>query len=66
MANSRLSVKLTAVNLVIGLLIVLLSLALFSWLLPMLLGPTATLTLAGAVVGVFVWFLFMLSRQGAE
>jgi hypothetical protein len=37
MANSRLSVKLTAVNLMIGLLIVLLSLALFSWLLPMLL-----------------------------
>lgn len=66
MAAPRLSIKLSTVNLVIGVAFVFVALALFTWLLPMILPPTAVLTIAGAAVGILLWFLFMLSRQGAE
>lgn len=66
MATSRLTVKLTTANLVIGAVFVVLALALVSWLLPMVVGAQLTLTIAGAALGVLFWFLFMLSRQGAE
>ncbi len=66
MANPRLSIRLTAVNLIIGVGFVIIALALFTWLLPMFLPPAFIHTIAGAATGILFWFIFMLSRQGAE
>ena len=66
MAAPRLSVKLTTTNLMIGVAFVFVALALFTWLLPMVLPPSAVYTIAGAAIGILFWFLFMLSRQSAE
>jgi len=66
MATPRLSVKLTTMNLVLGVVFVIVGLALFTWLLPMFLPASFVFTVAGAAIGILLWFLFMLSRQGAE
>lgn len=66
MAAPRLSIKLTTFNLVIGVAFVFVALALFTWLLPLILPTPAVLTIAGAAIGILLWFLFMLSRQSAE
>lgn len=66
MATPRLSVKLMTMNLVFGVIFVIVGLALFTWLLPMFLPAQFVLTVAGAAIGILLWFLFMLSRQGAE
>ncbi len=66
MAAPRLTIKLNATNLVLGVAFVFVSLALFTWLLPMVLPPGAVYTIAGAAIGILFWFLFMLSRQSAE
>lgn len=66
MAAPQLNVKLTTVNLVIGVVFVVVGLALFTWLLPMLLPPGLVHTLSGVAIGILAWFVFMLSRQGAE
>ena len=66
MANPRFTLKLTGANLAFGVGFVILALALFTWLLPMLLPVELVLTMAGAAIGILFWFLFMLSRQSAE
>ncbi len=66
MATPRLSVKLTTTNLIAGVAFVVVSLALFTWLLPLFLPASLVLVMAGAAIGILFWFLFMLSRQGAE
>ncbi len=66
MAGTRLNIKMTTGNLAMGVGFVILGLALFTWLLPLLLPATAIYAIAGAAIGTLVWFLFMLSRQSAE
>lgn len=59
----KLTIKLTTLNLAMGVGFVVLAMALFTWLLPLLLPPTMIYAIAGGSVGIFAWFLFMLSRQ---
>lgn len=65
MAN-RLSIKLSALNLAFGVGFVILSLALFTWLLPLFLPPDLIYAVAGAAIGILFWFLFLVARQGTE
>lgn len=62
MANNRMQVKLDGRNVVVGVAFVVISLALFTWLLPLILPATLVYVIAGAALGVAAWFLFMLSR----
>jgi len=65
MAN-RLSIKFSALNLAFGVGFVILSLALFTWLLPLFLPPDLIYAFAGAAIGILFWFLFLVARQGTE
>lgn len=60
--NPRLQVQLTPVNLVVGVVIVVLCLAVFTWLLPMFMPAYLIQTVAATMIGILAWFLFMLSR----
>lgn len=60
---ARLTIKLTTLNLAIGVGFVVIALALFSWLLPMFLPPQMIYAITGTAIGILAWFLFMLSRQ---
>ncbi|HET8728461.1 MAG TPA: hypothetical protein VFO41_13205 [Alphaproteobacteria bacterium] len=62
MANDRMQVKLDGRNVAIGVGFVVVSLVLFTWLLPLVLPIALVLVIAGAALGVAAWFLFMLSR----
>ena len=60
---AKLTIKLTPLNLAIGVAFVVVAIALFSWLLPMFLPPERIYNIAGAMIGVIFWFLFMRFRQ---
>lgn len=60
---AKLNVTLTPKNIAFGVGFVVLGLALFTWLLPLLLSASLIYTVAGVVVGTLVWFLFLLSRS---
>lgn len=66
MANPNLQIEFTPTNMIIGVVCVVIALALFTWLLPLIVGPQLALTVAGAAVGVLVWFLYAVSRKKAE
>jgi hypothetical protein len=66
MAAARLSIKLTALNLTLGVVFVVIALALFTWLLPMFLPAAVIYAIAGSAIGILFWFLFMLARQGTD
>ncbi len=57
-----LNVRITPQTLIIGVVILVVSFALFTWLLPMVIGGL-TLTLAAAIIGVLAWYLFLVSRS---
>jgi hypothetical protein len=63
MANERLQVRLDGKNLAIGVCCVILSLALFTWLLPLFLPYNVVVVIAAAALGIAAWFLFMISRS---
>ncbi len=60
---ANMTIKLTALNLAIGVVMVVASLAIFTWLLPMFLPAQMILTIAGSAIGILFWFLVMLARE---
>ena len=60
---TKLTVKLSPLNLAMGVASVILGLALFTWLLPLFLPPTLIYAVAGSAIGILGWFLYMLARQ---
>jgi uncharacterized BrkB/YihY/UPF0761 family membrane protein len=64
--TTRLSIKLSPLNLALGVGFVVVALALFTWLLPMFVPPDLIYAFAGAAIGILFWFLFLVARQGTE
>lgn len=60
---TKLTVKLSPLNLAMGVGAVILGLALFTWLLPLFLPPQLIYAVAGSAIGILAWFLYMLARQ---
>jgi uncharacterized BrkB/YihY/UPF0761 family membrane protein len=60
---ARLTIKLSPLNIAMGVASVILGLALFTWLLPLFLPAELIYAVAGAAIGILAWFLYMLARQ---